>query len=57
MEAAKGRPIEWHFAEKEVADYMRGLFAKRYPGIAVIYTPPPRGLIGRLKKIIEEIFG
>jgi len=53
--AAKGRPIEWHFAEREVADYMRPIFAKRYPGISVVYTPPPRGLIGRLKKIIEEL--
>ena len=55
IEAAKGRPIEWHFAEKEVADYIRPIFAKRYPSIAVIYTPPPRKLIGQLKKIIEEL--
>jgi len=41
--AAAGRPIEWHFAEKEVADYVRAKFAEkdfripsstrhRYPG-------------------------
>ncbi len=37
---AQGRPIEWHFAEKEVADYIRPIFAQRYPGIVVIYTAP-----------------
>jgi hypothetical protein len=45
LEAAGGRPIEWHFAEKEVADYVRELFARERPGITVIYTPPPPGLL------------
>ena len=45
LEAAGGRPIEWHFAEKEVADYIRELFARERPGITVIYTPPPEGLL------------
>jgi hypothetical protein len=40
--AAAGRKIEWHFAEKEVADYVRDKFAKRFP-ITVIYTPPLSG--------------
>ena len=52
-EAAKGRPIEWHFAEKEVADYMRPIFAQRYPNISVHYTPPPSDLIGDLERILK----
>jgi hypothetical protein len=47
LEAAGGRPIEWHFAEKEVADYIRELFATERPGITVIYTPPPPGLLSK----------
>ena len=54
-EAAQGRPIEWHFAEKDVADYVRPVFAKRFPGISVVYTPPPPKLIGQMKKILEEL--
>jgi restriction endonuclease fold toxin 5 of polymorphic toxin system len=38
--AAAGRPIEWHFAEKEVADYVRAKFESRRLPITVIYTPP-----------------
>lgn len=38
--AARGRPIEWHFAEDGVANYMRTLFAERGFKISVIYTPP-----------------
>ena len=37
--AAGGRPIEWHFAEEGVADFMRTLFTKRGFKISVIYTP------------------
>ena len=40
IQAAAGRPIEWHFAEKEMADYMREKFADRGLPITVIYTPP-----------------
>lgn len=47
LEAAGGRPIEWHFAEKEVADYVRELFARERPGITVIYTPAPVGLLSK----------
>ena len=52
-EAARGRPIHWHFAEKNVADYVRNLFAKTHPTITIIYTPPPPGLIGELKRILK----
>src|SRR5713226_5192214 len=41
--AAAGRPIEWHFAEKEVADYVRAKFAEKDFRIPVIYTPPLPG--------------
>jgi hypothetical protein len=38
--AAKGVPIEWHFAEREVADLMRELFkGERFREIKVIPTP------------------
>jgi hypothetical protein len=38
--AAGVRPIEWHFAEKEAADYARQLFSKRedLQRIVVVYT-------------------
>jgi hypothetical protein len=55
IESAQGRPIEWHFAEKEVADYIRPIFAQRYPGIVVIYTAPPPGLIGDLERILKGL--
>ena len=38
--AAAGHPIEWHFAERDVADYMRAKFAEKDIRITVIYTPP-----------------
>jgi hypothetical protein len=38
--AAKGTPIQWHFAEREVADAVRGLFeGTELGGIKVVYTP------------------
>ena len=40
IQAAAGRPIEWHFAEKEVADYVRAKFAEKAFPITVIHTPP-----------------
>jgi hypothetical protein len=39
IQAAQGRPIEWHFAEREVADYVRALFEHQEIRIHVIYTP------------------
>jgi hypothetical protein len=57
LEAAGGRPIEWHFAEKEVADYVRALFAKERPGITVIYTPPPAGLLSKGWETIASSVG
>ncbi|HEX7968829.1 MAG TPA: Tox-REase-5 domain-containing protein, partial [Stellaceae bacterium] len=41
LQAAGARPIEWHFAEREVADYVRDLFRKQNVQITVIYSPPP----------------
>ena len=41
LQAANGRPIEWHFAEKPVADYVRELFRKQGWPITVIHTPMP----------------
>jgi hypothetical protein len=41
VNAAKGGPIRWHFAEKEVADYVRTLFRDQ-PGlrsIEIVHTP------------------
>ena len=42
IQAAAGRAIEWHFAEKDVADYVRQLFRQENIGITVIHTPAPR---------------
>lgn len=53
LEASDGRPIAWYFAEQDVADRMRREFAKRRLPISVFYLPPPRGLIGQLKRIVE----
>ncbi|HEY1505068.1 MAG TPA: Tox-REase-5 domain-containing protein [Stellaceae bacterium] len=53
LEAADGQPIAWYFAERDVADRMRREFAKRRLPISVSYLPPPRGLIGQLKRILE----
>jgi hypothetical protein len=32
LRAARGAPIRWYFAEREVADVMRELLGKKYPG-------------------------
>ncbi|WP_253996865.1 Tox-REase-5 domain-containing protein [Myxococcus qinghaiensis] len=38
---SRGFPIEWHFAESKVADYVRVLFKRNGLGrISVIHTPP-----------------
>ena len=39
--AARGRMVEWHFAEKPVADYFRD-FAQQglFSNVIVLYTPP-----------------
>lgn len=42
LQAAGTRPIEWHFAEQEVADRVRTLFKERDVPITVIYSPPPK---------------
>ncbi|WP_163999745.1 Tox-REase-5 domain-containing protein [Pyxidicoccus caerfyrddinensis] len=39
--AARGTPLQWHFAEREVADFVRALFRKEGLGaIKVVHTPP-----------------
>jgi hypothetical protein len=41
LDAAGGTPIQWHFAEKEVADAIRAVFTQRnLEAIEVLYTPP-----------------
>ncbi len=41
LKAARGTPIQWHFAEREVADLMRKLFKEKDLGrIKVVHTPP-----------------
>jgi hypothetical protein len=39
LEAAQGRPIEWHFAEQAVADYVQGIFDYSGITIRIIHTP------------------
>ena len=41
IEAAQGRPVEWYFAEKEIADHVRDLFATNNRNVTIIYAPPP----------------
>ncbi|WP_246137023.1 Tox-REase-5 domain-containing protein [Myxococcus llanfairpwllgwyngyllgogerychwyrndrobwllllantysiliogogogochensis] len=42
---SRGLPIEWHFAESRVADYVRVLFRRNGLGrISVVHTPPNRGV-------------
>jgi hypothetical protein len=41
--AATGRMVEWHFAERAVADFFRKFAEdKELTNILVIYTPPRR---------------
>lgn len=44
FDAAQGRPIEWYFAEKGAADYVRELFKgdPRLSTIKIIYMPRPQ---------------
>jgi hypothetical protein len=39
LDAAVGRPIEWHFASRAAADFTRTLFADNDIRITVVYTP------------------
>lgn len=39
IEAAPGKSIEWHFAEKETADFVQNAFREKGLNIKVIYTP------------------
>ena len=41
FQVAQGRPIQWHFAEREVADHVRILFqSKGLAKVQVVHTPP-----------------
>ncbi|RKH55124.1 Tox-REase-5 domain-containing protein [Corallococcus llansteffanensis] len=41
LRVARGFPMEWHFAEQKVADYMRALFKRNGLGrVPVLFTPP-----------------
>jgi len=45
--------LEWHFADKEVADYMREKFAEMGYLIKVEHTQPPQSLTDRFGRAIE----
>jgi hypothetical protein len=49
---ALGWNLEWHFADKEVADYMQAKFAERGYPIKVVHTPPPQNLIDRFGRVL-----
>ncbi|RKH42139.1 hypothetical protein D7X12_16515 [Corallococcus sicarius] len=41
QQVARGFPMEWHFAERRVADYVRALFRRNGLGrVQVLFTPP-----------------
>jgi hypothetical protein len=41
FQAAQGTPMQWHFAEREVAAAVRDIFRNEGLGtIKVVYTPP-----------------
>jgi Restriction endonuclease fold toxin 5 len=40
LRAANGTPIQWHFAEREVADVMRDLLEKQSRGRIKVFPPP-----------------
>jgi hypothetical protein len=42
LEAAQGRPIEWYFKARPVADFVRELFDRQDRRITVIYAPEPK---------------
>ncbi|TNV62775.1 Tox-REase-5 domain-containing protein [Corallococcus exiguus] len=39
---ARGVPLEWHFAERKVADYVRALFKRNGLGRIPVHFTPPR---------------
>lgn len=51
--AAQGRPIRWYFAEPQVGAAVRRVFERLQIPITIIDLPPPKGLIGDLKRIFE----
>jgi hypothetical protein len=51
--AAGGRPIEWYFAEEDVANYMSGVFARLRPGITVHYLQAPPWVADQIRRVAE----
>ena len=49
----RGWNLEWHFADKEVADYMANEFAQQGYPIKVVHTPPPQDLTDRFGRALE----
>jgi hypothetical protein len=48
----QGWNLEWHFEDKDVADYMAEKFAERGYPIKVIHTPAPQDLIDQFGRIL-----
>ena len=38
---ARGRRVEWHFADVNVMDHFRARWKDRFPNLTLIHTPPP----------------
>jgi hypothetical protein len=53
IEAAQGRPIRWYFSEPQVGVAVRRVFERLEIPIRIVDLPPPKGLIGDLKRIFE----
>src|SRR5262249_26641544 len=53
VEAVEGSDwnLEWHFADEQVANYMREKFEEKGYRIRVFYTPPPQSLIDRFGRV------
>lgn len=56
IDAGQGRPIRWYFAEPTVGTVVRGVFQRLQIPIRIIDLPPPKGLIGDLKRTFEGNF-
>jgi hypothetical protein len=54
LEAAQGRPIVWHVAEKEIVDYVRELFARNHRNITIVYTPPPDWPVFKWELLLDD---
>lgn len=54
IDAAQGRPIEWHFAEREIADSVRDLFARNHRNITIVDTPPPDWPVFKWELLLDD---